>query len=185
MYLPLSLHIIHTGFPLPCPKMESKQGTKICHKTIKNYLPFTSESNYFTKNNCNLQISCKCCVTKGIRGVRASVKKSLIKSEIIWYAWKDALLNELKVWKWGFVKSKKVWNQIKIWTLTSLRYSHPYGLKNTVILYFRTPLILPTTRPYGVCVDRISVRYIDLQFISSTHTHQGWCETTVLSKILL
>ena len=25
----------------------------------------------------------------------------------------------LKVWKWGFVKSKKVWNQIKIWTLAS------------------------------------------------------------------
>ena len=40
-------------------------------------------------------------------------------------------------------------------------------------LYFRTPLILPTTRPYGVCVDGISMRYIDLQFISSTHTHEG------------
>ena len=26
----------------------------------------------------------------------------------------------LKVWKWGFVNSKKDWNQIKIWTLTSL-----------------------------------------------------------------
>ena len=26
----------------------------------------------------------------------------------------------LKVWKWGFKKNQKVWNQIKIWTLTSL-----------------------------------------------------------------
>ena len=42
------------------------------------------------------------------------------KSEIIWNAWKDVLFNALKVWKWGIVKSKKVWNQIKIWTLTSL-----------------------------------------------------------------
>ena len=42
------------------------------------------------------------------------------KSEIIWNAWKDVLFNALTVWKWGFVKSKKVWNQIKIWTLTSL-----------------------------------------------------------------
>ena len=29
------------------------------------------------------------------------------KSEIIWNAWKDVLFNALKVWKWGFVKSKK------------------------------------------------------------------------------
>ena len=42
------------------------------------------------------------------------------KSEIIWNAWKDVLFNALKVWKWGFVKRTKVWNQIKIWTLTSL-----------------------------------------------------------------
>ena len=42
------------------------------------------------------------------------------KSEIIWNAWKNVLFNALKVWKWGFVKNKKVWNQIKIWTLTSL-----------------------------------------------------------------
>ena len=35
------------------------------------------------------------------------------KSEIIWNAWKDVLYNALKVWKWGFVKSKKVWNHIK------------------------------------------------------------------------
>ena len=26
----------------------------------------------------------------------------------------------IKVWKWDFVKCEKVWNQIKIWTLTSL-----------------------------------------------------------------
>ena len=47
-------------------------------------------------------------------------------SGIIWNAWKDVLYQciqtVLKVWKWGFVKSKKVWNQIKIWTLTSLIY---------------------------------------------------------------
>ena len=30
------------------------------------------------------------------------------------------IFNALKVWKWGFAKSKKVWNQIKIWTLTSM-----------------------------------------------------------------
>ena len=46
--------------------------------------------------------------------------KSLKKSEVIWNAWKDVLLNAFKVRKLGFVKSKKVWNQIKIWTLTSL-----------------------------------------------------------------
>ena len=40
------------------------------------------------------------------------------KSEIIWNAWKDAFQ-----WKWGFVKIKKVWNQIKIWSLTSLLLS--------------------------------------------------------------
>ena len=40
------------------------------------------------------------------------------KSEIIWNVWKDVLFNALKVWKWGFVKSQKFWNQIKIWTLT-------------------------------------------------------------------
>ena len=38
---------------------------------------------------------------------------------------------------------------------------------NTVLSHTR---VLPTTQPYGVCVDGISVRYIDLQFISSTHT---------------
>ena len=42
-------------------------------------------------------------------------EKSLKKSEIIWNAWKDTC-----TYKWGFVKSKKVRNQIKIWTLTSL-----------------------------------------------------------------
>ena len=47
------------------------------------------------------------------------------KSEIIWNAWKDVLFNALKVWKWGFVQSKKVWNQIKIWTLTSLYMPSP------------------------------------------------------------
>ena len=26
----------------------------------------------------------------------------------------------LKLWKWGFVKSRKLWNHVKIWTLTSL-----------------------------------------------------------------
>ena len=36
-------------------------------------------------------------------------------------------------------------------------------------------LILPTTRPYGVCVDGISVRHIDLQFISSTHAEGLGC----------
>ena len=35
---------------------------------------------------------------------------------------KNVLFNAVKVWKYGFVKSKKVWNQIKIWTLTSLVY---------------------------------------------------------------
>ena len=57
------------------------------------------------------------------RGVRASVRN---KSEKVWNAWKDMLFNEVKVWKWGFVKSKKVWNQIKIWTLTSLYVSNEY-----------------------------------------------------------
>ena len=41
------------------------------------------------------------------------------KSELIWNPWRDGLFNALKVWKWGFVKSKKFLNQIKIWTLTS------------------------------------------------------------------
>ena len=55
------------------------------------------------------------------RGVRASMRKSLKKFKIIWNAWKDVLFNALKVWKLGFVKITKVWNQIKIWTLTSLK----------------------------------------------------------------
>ena len=29
--------------------------------------------------------------------------------EKVWNAWKDVLFNALKVWKWGFVKSKKIW----------------------------------------------------------------------------
>ena len=55
--------------------------------------------------------------SSGIQGCESACEK---KSEIIWNAWKDVLFNALKVWKWGFVKSKKVWNQIKILTLTSL-----------------------------------------------------------------
>ena len=48
-------------------------------------------------------------------------KKSEKVRKKIWNAWKDVLFNALKVWKWGFAKSKKVWNQIKIWkSLTSL-----------------------------------------------------------------
>ena len=43
------------------------------------------------------------------------------KSEKVWNAWKYVLFNALKVWKLGFVTSNKVWNQIKIWTLTSLQ----------------------------------------------------------------
>ena len=39
-----------------------------------------------------------------IRGVRAS---DCNKSVIIWNVWKDVLFNALKVWKWGFAKSKK------------------------------------------------------------------------------
>ena len=42
------------------------------------------------------------------------------KSEKVWNAWKYVLFNTFKVWKWGFVKSKKVWNQIQVWTLTSM-----------------------------------------------------------------
>ena len=38
------------------------------------------------------------------------------KSKIIWNAWKDVLFNALKVWKGGFMKSKNVWNHIKICT---------------------------------------------------------------------
>ena len=49
------------------------------------------------------------------RGARVSMRKSL----------KDVLFNALKVWKWGFVKSKKVWNQInpfhtRFWNLHRL-----------------------------------------------------------------
>ena len=51
-----------------------------------------------------------------LRGVSVCEKKY----EKVWNAWKDVLFNAFKVWQWGFVKSKKVWNQIKIWTLTSL-----------------------------------------------------------------
>ena len=36
-----------------------------------------------------------------------------IKSKIIWNVWKDVLFDALKVQKWGFVKSKKVLNQMK------------------------------------------------------------------------
>ena len=60
-----------------------------------------------------------------IRDVKASVRKSLKKSEIIWNAWKDVLFNAFKVWKGGFVKSKKVGNQRNLWTLTSLNDFHP------------------------------------------------------------
>ena len=34
-------------------------------------------------------------------------EKSLKKTEIIWNAWKDVLLNTLKVWKWGLWKEQK------------------------------------------------------------------------------
>ena len=49
-----------------------------------------------------------------IQGCKSVCEK---KSDIIWNAWKDVIFNALKVWKWGFVKSKKVWNQLTIWTL--------------------------------------------------------------------
>ena len=52
-------------------------------------------------------------------------------SEIIWNASKDMAFNALKVWKLGFVtfvKRKKVWNQIKIWTLTSLLNTKCYAM---------------------------------------------------------
>ena len=59
-----------------------------------------------------------------IRCVRASVKKKVwnnlkcLKSCVF-----QCIQTALKVWKWGFVKWKKnVWNQIKIWSLTSLNY---------------------------------------------------------------
>ena len=65
--------------------------------------------------------------------------KSLKKSEIIWHAWKDVLFNALKVRKCGFVKSKKVWNQIKIWTLTVT------SLGMTNIFYLTTNLPIWTT----------------------------------------
>ena len=44
----------------------------------------------------------------------------------------------LKVSKWGFVKSKKFWNQIKIWTLTSL-FSVKF-IMNLIWKYFNWPL---------------------------------------------
>ena len=39
----------------------------------------------------------------------------------------------LKVWKWGFVKSKKVLNQIKIWTLTSLQNNSWTNIQHVVV----------------------------------------------------
>ena len=47
------------------------------------------------------------CLCFHFRGVRESVRKSLKNSEIILNAWQEVLFNALKVWKWGFVKSKK------------------------------------------------------------------------------
>ena len=77
------------------------------------------------------------------------------KSEIIWKAWKDVLFNALKLWKWGFVKSTKVWNQIKIWTITSL-------------LYF-------TKMSTVDCEDRLAHTYIH----TYTHIHtQTWHYST-------
>ena len=80
---------------------------------------------YFCLGNTKILYSTKFCAFRFllnfqefffiIRGVRASVRKSL--------KWlKRCAFQCIKVWKWSFVKRKKVWNQIKIWTLTSLYY---------------------------------------------------------------
>ena len=40
--------------------------------------------------------------------IRVSVSVCEKFFEIIWNAWKDVLFNALTVWKWGFMKTKKV-----------------------------------------------------------------------------
>ena len=87
------------------------------------------------------------------RGVRASVRKSLKKSqksEIILNAWKGVLFNALNVWKWGFVKSKSK-SEIRL----KSEFSHPYhkesGVKQSVKVpskqspFFVPGIINPTT----------------------------------------
>ena len=85
------IHIFHTGCPYQGKKYTAAKS---------NSLPNPMESLTWNSQGCE-----SVCVKK---------------SEIIWNAWKDVLFNALQVCKWGFVKSRKVWNQIKIWTLTSL-----------------------------------------------------------------
>ena len=50
-------------------------------------------------------------------------KKKSEKSEIIWIAWKDVLFNALNSKNGVLWRAKRVRNQIKIWTLTSLLYT--------------------------------------------------------------
>ena len=55
--------------------------------------------------------------------LHAGVWKCKKKSEIIWNVWKDVLFNAFKLHYKSenvFFLKQKVWNQIKIWTLTSL-----------------------------------------------------------------
>ena len=78
------------------------------------------------------------------------------KSEIIWNAWKDVLIDALKVWKWGFVKSKKVWNQIKIWTLTSLINEIYSKVTNVVTCDMKNSIQLGTEEIY-VSFDKITM----------------------------
>ena len=95
-------------------------------------LSFFLQWNHYCYRMRNLKLSVGSTLSKGLKDTERSIKPFLDRlfyrgvrvvckknSEKIWNAWKDVLFKALKVWKWGFVMSKKAWNHIKIWTLTS------------------------------------------------------------------
>ena len=81
------------------------------------------------ERDCQVGLGTRLEPTTSYRDVRASVRKSLKKSEIIWTAWKDVRFNALKVWKWGFVKREKK-SEIRL----KSELWHPWNHHNNICL---------------------------------------------------
>ena len=73
--------------------------TKLCRWIIEEEKNLCYLTNLLDESKANILNPCWL-----VQGCESICEK---KSEIIWNAWKDVLLNALKVWKWGFMKSTK------------------------------------------------------------------------------
>ena len=87
---------------------------------------------------------------------------------------KIGFFNALNVGKWGFVKSKKVWNQIKIWTLKTLLSSHTFYecFGNASVPHIPTPVQTPIYKQFGnTSLPQIHNILRTFRKIFTLHTH--------------